>query len=110
MFGGPGWRQVPDGQWYLHLFDSTQPDLNWTNEEVRAEFDDIFRYWLDRGVDGFRIDVAHSLTKDQTFPDLVADDELLEISHIPTIRTGTATTCTRSFGAGDGSSMTAGAT
>jgi len=77
VFGGPGWRRVPDGQWYLHLFDSTQPDLDWTNEEVRAEFDDIFRYWLDRGVDGFRIDVAHSLTKDQTFPDLELSDDIL---------------------------------
>jgi alpha-glucosidase len=79
VFGGPGWRRVPDGQWYLHLFDSTQPDLNWTNEEVLAEFDDIFQYWLDRGVDGFRIDVAHSLTKDPTFPDLDGSDELLSI-------------------------------
>jgi alpha-glucosidase len=77
VFGGPGWRQVADGQWYLHLFDSTQPDLNWTNEEVRAEFDEIFRYWLDRGVDGFRIDVAHSLMKDQTFPDLEFSDDIL---------------------------------
>ena len=79
VFGGPGWRRVPDGQWYLHLFDSTQPDLNWTNEEVRAEFDDIFRYWLDRGVDGFRIDVAHSLTKDPLFPDIEVTDDLLSI-------------------------------
>ena len=77
VFGGPGWRQVPDGQWYLHLFDSTQPDLDWTNEEVRAEFDDIFRYWLARGVDGFRIDVAHSLMKDQTFPDIELSDDIL---------------------------------
>ena len=77
VFGGPGWRRVPDCQWYLHLFDSTQPDLNWTNEEVRAEFDDIFRYWLDRGVDGFRIDVAHSLTKDQSFPDIDDSDAIL---------------------------------
>ena len=82
VFGGPGWRRVPDGQWYLHLFDSTQPDLDWTNEEVRAEFDDIFRYWLDRGVDGFRIDVAHSLTKDQAFPDLAVSDELLATDHV----------------------------
>jgi len=77
VFGGPGWRRVPDGQWYLHLFDSTQPDLDWTNEEVRAEFDDIFRYWLARGVDGFRIDVAHSLMKDQTFPDIELSDDIL---------------------------------
>ena len=74
-FGGPAWKRVADGQWYLHLFDPTQPDLNWENEEVRAEFDDIFRFWLDRGVDGFRIDVAHGTVKDELFPD--ADHEQL---------------------------------
>ena len=74
VFGGPAWGRVDDGQWYLHLFDATQPDLNWENEEVRAEFDDIFRFWLGRGVDGFRVDVAHGMVKDQTFPDI--DDTL----------------------------------
>ncbi len=69
VFGGPAWTRVPDGQWYLHLFDPTQPDLNWENEEVRAEFDSIFRFWLDRGIDGFRIDVAHGMVKDTNFPD-----------------------------------------
>ena len=74
VFGGRGWSRVPDpdgtpGQWYLHIFDTTQPDVNWENEEVRAEYDDILRFWLDRGVDGFRVDVAHGLVKDQTFPD-----------------------------------------
>ncbi|HLR28195.1 MAG TPA: glycoside hydrolase family 13 protein [Ruania sp.] len=74
VFGGDAWTRVtePDGtpgQWYLHLFDSHQPDLNWQNEEVRAEFDDILRFWLDRGVDGFRVDVAHGLIKDPAFPD-----------------------------------------
>lgn len=72
VFGGAAWERVPDGEWYLHLFDPTQPDLNWQNEEVRAEFDDIFRFWIDRGVDGFRIDVAHGLAKDPSFPDLDA--------------------------------------
>ncbi|MDH3293680.1 MAG: alpha-amylase family glycosyl hydrolase, partial [Acidimicrobiia bacterium] len=74
VFGGSAWEQVDDRsrsarQWYLHLFDTSQPDLNWENDEVRQEFDDIFRFWLDRGIDGFRIDVAHSLTKDRNFPD-----------------------------------------
>jgi alpha-glucosidase len=63
MFGGPAWSRLPDGQWYLHLFDATQPDLNWWNEGVRHEFESILRFWLDRGVDGFRIDVAHGLYK-----------------------------------------------
>jgi alpha-glucosidase len=80
VFGGSAWERVPDGQWYLHLFDPTQPDLNWENEEVRAEFDDIFRFWLDRGVDGFRIDVAHGLVKDSTYPDIADDPKLLENS------------------------------
>ncbi len=81
VFGGSAWEQVDDGQWYLHLFDPTQPDLNWENEEVRAEFDDIFRFWLDRGADGFRIDVAHGLVKDPAYPDIdVDDDKLLENS------------------------------
>ena len=49
VFGGSAWERVEDGEWYLHLFDPTQPDLNWENEEVRAEFDDIFRFWIERG-------------------------------------------------------------
>ncbi|MHA3701288.1 glycoside hydrolase family 13 protein [Jatrophihabitans sp. YIM 134969] len=69
VFGGPGWSRVPDGQWYLHIFDVTQPDLDWTNPEVRAEFESIIRFWLDRGVDGFRIDVAHGLVKKDGLPD-----------------------------------------
>ena len=81
VFGGSAWERVADGQWYLHLFDPTQPDLNWENEEVRAEFDDIFRFWLDRGVDGFRIDVAHGLVKDPTYPDITEDPKVLENSH-----------------------------
>jgi alpha-glucosidase len=75
VFGGTAWARVvePDGtagQWYLHLFAPEQPDLDWTNEEVRAEFDSILRFWLDRGVDGFRIDVAHGLAKDPAMPDM----------------------------------------
>ncbi|CAN5233425.1 glycoside hydrolase family 13 protein [soil metagenome] len=63
MFGGPAWTRVEDGQWYLHLFDSSQPDLNWWNDEVGDEFEAILRFWLERGVDGFRVDVAHGLYK-----------------------------------------------
>ena len=68
VFGGSAWTQVPDGQWYCHLYDPAQPDLNWANAEVRAAFEDILRFWLDRGVDGFRVDVAHGLVKDPAFP------------------------------------------
>jgi alpha-glucosidase len=77
VFGGPAWSRLPDGQWYLHLFAPEQPDLNWENPEVVAEFQDILRFWLDRGIDGFRIDVAHGLVKDMTFPDV--DDEHVEL-------------------------------
>ncbi|MBU2668947.1 glycoside hydrolase family 13 protein [Actinoplanes bogorensis] len=69
-FGGRAWTRAPDGQWYLHLFAPEQPDLDWTSDEVRAEFHSILRFWLDRGVDGFRIDVAHGLAKDPQMPDL----------------------------------------
>jgi alpha-glucosidase len=77
IFGGPAWTRTVDadgkpGDWYLHLFAPEQPDLNWANAEVRREFEDILRFWLDLGVDGFRIDVAHGLTKDPAFPDLAA--------------------------------------
>lgn len=70
VFGGPAWTRLADGDWYLHLFDNSQPDLNWNHPEVNQEFDEILRFWLDRGVDGFRVDVAHSMMKDQSFPDL----------------------------------------
>ena len=69
VFGGPAWTRVPDGQWYLHLYDVNQPDLNWDRAEVRAEFLDILRFWLDRGVDGFRVDVAHGLVKQAELPE-----------------------------------------
>ncbi|MGH3323559.1 MAG: glycoside hydrolase family 13 protein [Streptomyces sp.] len=70
VFGGAAWTRVPDGQWYLHLFAPEQPDLNWEHPEVRAEFEDILRFWFSRGVDGFRIDVAHGLIKHPELPDL----------------------------------------
>ena len=64
LFGGPSWTQVEDGQYYLHLFDSSQPDLNWDNPEVNEDFEKTLRFWIDLGVDGFRIDVAHGLVKE----------------------------------------------
>jgi len=75
VFGGPAWTRVigsdgRPGQWYLHLFAPEQPDLDWSDPEVADEFDSILRFWYDRGVDGFRIDVAHGLVKDRSFPDL----------------------------------------
>jgi alpha-glucosidase len=76
IFGGPAWTRVPDGEWYLHLFAAQQPDFNWANSEVRAEFLDVLRFWLDRGVDGIRIDSAAVLVKDldqtgeETYTDL----------------------------------------
>ena len=73
VFGGPAWTRVPDGQWYLHLFDARQPDFDWLNPEVGDEFERVLRFWLDRGVDGFRIDVAHGLVKADGLPDLRPD-------------------------------------
>ena len=75
VFGGAAWTRItePDGtpgQWYLHIFDSSQPDFNWDNQEVRDEFKDILRFWLDRGAGGFRIDVAHGLVKADGLPDV----------------------------------------
>ncbi|MFD7921923.1 alpha-amylase family glycosyl hydrolase [Streptomyces sp. NPDC059740] len=68
-FGGPAWTRVADGEWYCHLHASEQPDLNWRNPEVRESFAGVLRYWLDRGVDGFRVDVAHALFKAEGLPD-----------------------------------------
>lgn len=69
VFGGSMWERIDDGSWYLHIFDVTQPDFDWTNPEVRAMFEGVLRFWLDRGVDGFRIDVAHGLVKKHGLPD-----------------------------------------
>ncbi len=81
VFGGPGWTRVPapdgPGQWYLHLFDRKQPDFNWDNPEVRAEFEAVLRFWLDRGVDGFRVDVAHGLVKEAGLPDWDEEQKIL---------------------------------
>jgi alpha-glucosidase len=71
VFGGPAWTREPprdgdpggDREFYLHLFSPAQPDLNWTNLEVWADLDKTLRFWLDRGVDGFRVDAAHGMCK-----------------------------------------------
>ena len=75
VFGGNAWTRItePDGkpgQWYLHIFDSSQPDFNWENPKVREFFENVLRFWLDKGVDGFRIDVAHGLVKEAGLPDV----------------------------------------
>jgi alpha-glucosidase len=70
-FGGRAWTRVPDGQWYLHLFDSSQPDWNWRDPRVKPMFEEILRFWLDRGIGGFRIDVAHGLLKDPGLADVL---------------------------------------
>lgn len=69
MFGGSAWTRLEDGQWYLHLFDSSQPDLNWENPAVHREFEAILRFWLDRGIDGFRVDQPHAMAKAEGLPD-----------------------------------------
>lgn len=80
VFGGAAWTRVTEadgspGEWYLHLFDDGQPDLDWSDAGVRAEFLSVLRFWFDRGVDGFRIDVAHGLAKDMALPDLGVDEQ-----------------------------------
>ncbi len=81
IFGGPAWTRVtePDGtpgEWYLHLFAPEQPDFNWEHPAVRDEFRSILRFWLDMGVDGFRVDVAHGLIKADGLPDIGGHDQL----------------------------------
>jgi len=74
IFGGPAWTRTKnpdgtDGEWYLHLFAPGQPDLNWENPKVREEFEDVLRFWFDRGADGVRIDSAALCLKDPTLAD-----------------------------------------
>ncbi|MEU7185844.1 glycoside hydrolase family 13 protein [Streptomyces sp. NPDC045369] len=76
VFGGPAWTRVADGEWYLHLFAPEQPDFNWDHPAVQDEFRSILRFWLDLGVDGFRIDVAHGLVKAPGLPDTGRTDQL----------------------------------
>lgn len=89
VFGGPAWSLDPvSGQYYLHLFAAEQPDLNWRNPEVHAEMDSVLRFWLDRGVDGFRIDVAHGLYKHPDLadtPDPVGGNSSAATQHLHSI-------------------------
>jgi len=80
IFGGPAWTRItePDGspgQWYLHIFDTAQPDFDWSNPEVGDYFDRVLRFWFDRGVDGFRIDVAHGMVKEENLSDWPVRDD-----------------------------------
>jgi alpha-glucosidase len=92
VFGGPAWTRVADngqdGQWYLHLFDTTQPDLDWRNPEVGDMFEDVLRFWLDRGVDGFRVDVAHGLLKEASLRDQVVREGAAALSDPATLVVG----------------------
>ncbi len=81
IFGGPAWTRVtePDGtpgEWYLHLFAPEQPDFDWDHQEVHEEFRSILRFWLDLGVDGFRVDVAHGMVKAPGLPDIGSSGQL----------------------------------
>jgi alpha-glucosidase len=82
-FGGPAWTRVPDGQWYLHTFHTTQPELNWERRDVREDFAETLRFWFDRGVYGVRIDVAHGLAKPAGLPDLTTPLAALVASDQP---------------------------
>lgn len=92
VFGGPAWHRITEadgkpGQWYLHLFAVEQPDFNWENAEVHEYFERTLRFWLDRGVDGFRIDVAHGMVKAEGLPDVLdkenATPEMLAAQRMP---------------------------
>ncbi|MCL9660219.1 alpha,alpha-phosphotrehalase [Paenibacillus hunanensis] len=77
-FGGSAWQyDEQTGQYYLALFDPTQADLNWENEQVRQEAAELMRFWTDKGVDGFRLDVINLISKDQRFPDDEGDDLII---------------------------------
>jgi alpha-glucosidase len=78
IFGGPAWTRVTEsdgrpGEWYLHLFAPEQPDFNWANPDVRAEFEEVLRFWFERGADGIRIDSAAMVTKDASLPEVSID-------------------------------------
>ena len=84
QFGGSAWTRVTEadgqgvhpGQWYLHLYDTSQPDWDWRNPDVPALFEDVIGFWLDRGVAGLRVDVAHGIFKDPELPDLTGSHPL----------------------------------
>ena len=88
VFGGSAWHRITEsdgkaGQWYLHLFAVEQPDFNWQNQEVKDYFEKVLKFWLDLGVDGFRIDVAHGMIKADGLPDVPSDPKLLEGKPMP---------------------------
>ena len=88
VFGGSAWQRIKEsdgkaGQWYLHLFAVEQPDFNWQNQEVKDYFEKVLKFWLDLGVDGFRIDVAHGMIKADGLPDVPSDPKLLEGKPMP---------------------------
>ena len=88
VFGGSAWHRITEadgkaGQWYLHLFAVEQPDFNWQNQEVKDYFEMVLKFWLDLGVDGFRIDVAHGMIKADGLPDVPSDPKLLEGKPMP---------------------------
>ncbi|MFI1108737.1 MULTISPECIES: glycoside hydrolase family 13 protein [Streptomyces] len=83
VFGGSAWSRVPDGQWYLHLFAAEQPDFNWEHPAVADEFRTVLRFWLDIGVDGFRVDVAHGLVKAHGLPDVGSKDQVSMLGNKP---------------------------
>jgi alpha-glucosidase len=80
VFGGQAWQRIIEGdgklgQWYLHIFATEQPDFNWEHPDVREHFENILKFWLDLGVDGFRIDVAHAMIKAQGLPDIIEPEK-----------------------------------
>ena len=83
VFGGSAWTRLSDGQWYLHMFDESQPDLDWTDQGVRDAFEDVLRFWLRRGADGFRVDVATGLVKAAGLPDRRAEGVIDEFTPGP---------------------------
>ena len=92
FFGGSAWKLDPTtGQYYLHYFDVKQPDLNWANPQVRSEVFDIMRFWLDKGVAGFRMDVIHSFQSRPACPTWHPINLLTPSSSTPTARTCTST-------------------
>ena len=100
MFGGSAWTRSKEadgqpGEWYLHLFTPEQPDLNWDHPDVRREFEDVLRFWFDRGVAGIRIDSAALLVKDPSL------NEAPEDPNARRIRSSTGTNCTTSTGPGE---------
>src|SRR3712207_3087174 len=75
FFSGSTWEyDERSGEYYLHLFSRKQPDLNWENPEVRHAVYDMMRWWLARGIDGFRMDVINLISKDPALPDGVVQD------------------------------------